>query len=181
MMFVAAMQTLQSLQQQQIQVSGDRPIMPVVSMSAQQNAQQMQQTLQQTIQAGMSQGLPIQSNLAVTQQPMTMGMQQIHPVRTTQQNSLFKYEVLCELLDAFLKLLFVVVAAVVPDGTAGHNHQPDPGATDPTLDLTSDFSADATDAAAGAAEHRTIGSTPASTFAAHDYRDQAGDCWSRHN
>lgn len=75
------MQTLQGLQQQQLQVTSDRPIMPVVSMSAQANAQQLQQTLQQALPGtAVPQGLPLPSNLAVTQQPMQMSMQQIHPV-----------------------------------------------------------------------------------------------------
>lgn len=70
------MQTIQGIPQQQIQVAGDRPVMPVVSMPAQPTAQQVQQAIPGTIQ----QGLPLQPNLAVTQQPMPMSMQQIHPV-----------------------------------------------------------------------------------------------------
>lgn len=72
-----AMQTIQGIQQQQI-IGSDRPIMPVVSMSAQQTAQPVQQ-LQQTLSGTLPQGLPLQPNLAVTQQ-MQMGVQQIHPV-----------------------------------------------------------------------------------------------------
>ncbi|XP_045469794.1 polyhomeotic-proximal chromatin protein-like isoform X3 [Harmonia axyridis] len=72
-------QTIQGIQQQQIQMAGDRPIMPVASMS-QTNSQQVQQTLQQTIQQGtIQQCLPIQSNLAVTQQ--TMPMQQMQQIQ----------------------------------------------------------------------------------------------------
>ncbi|KAI4466370.1 polycomb group protein [Holotrichia oblita] len=67
----------QGIQQQQI-ITGDRPIMPVVSMSTQQTAQPVQQ-LQQTIPGTLPQGLPLQPNLAVTQQ-MQMGVQQIHPM-----------------------------------------------------------------------------------------------------
>lgn len=76
------MQTIQGIQQNQIQMT-DRPIMPVVSMSAQPASaqQQVQQTLQQAMQSGtLPQGINLQSNLAVTQQTMPMGMQQIHPV-----------------------------------------------------------------------------------------------------
>lgn len=74
------MQAIQGLQQQQIQV-GDRPIMPVVSMSTQPGTQQVQQTLQQTIPGTITQaGIPLQPNLAVTQQPMSVGMQQLHSV-----------------------------------------------------------------------------------------------------
>lgn len=74
-----AVQTIQGIPQQQIQMAGDRPIMPVVSMSTQ-NGQQVQQTIQQSIPGTIQQGLPLQPNLAVTQQPMQMGMQQLHPV-----------------------------------------------------------------------------------------------------
>lgn len=77
------MQTIQGLQQQQL-IAGDRPIMPVVSMSTQQTAQPVQQ-LQQTIPGTLSQGLPLQPNLAVTQQ-MQMGVQQIHPVSAIYRN-----------------------------------------------------------------------------------------------
>lgn len=73
------MQTIQGIPQQQIQVAGDRPVMPVVSMPAQPS----QQAIQQAMPAGIQQGLPLQSNLAVTQQAMSMGMQQIHPVSFT--------------------------------------------------------------------------------------------------
>ncbi|RZB39062.1 polyhomeotic-like protein 1, partial [Asbolus verrucosus] len=59
--------------QQQIQMAGDRPIMPVVSMS-QAGAQQVQQAIQQTIPGTLQQSLPLQPNLAVTHQPMSMGM-----------------------------------------------------------------------------------------------------------
>lgn len=76
------MQTIQGIPQQQIQVAGDRPVMPVVSMPAQPNAQQVPQTLQQTIPGAIPQGIPLQPNLAVTQQALPMGMQQIHPVST---------------------------------------------------------------------------------------------------
>lgn len=69
------MQTIQGIPQQQLQVAGDRPVMPVVSMPAQPSQQ-----VQQTMSANIQQGLPLQSNLAVTQQAMSMGMQQIHPV-----------------------------------------------------------------------------------------------------
>lgn len=71
------MHTIQGIQQQQI-MAGERPIMPVVSMSAQPANQPVQQ-LQQTIPGTLSQALPLQPNLAVTQQ-MQMGVQQIHPV-----------------------------------------------------------------------------------------------------
>lgn len=67
--------TISGMQQQQI-VTGDRQIMPVVSMSAAPNNQQMQQAISQ----GIPQTLPLQPNLAVAQQQMTMPMQQIHPV-----------------------------------------------------------------------------------------------------
>lgn len=74
---LTAMQTIQGIQQQQIQVqAGDRPVMPVVSMPAQPNNQHVQQAMPATIQ----QSIPLQPNLAVTQQPMQMGMQQIQPV-----------------------------------------------------------------------------------------------------
>lgn len=92
------MQTIQGIQQPQLQMT-DRPIMPVVSMSAQSAStqQQVQQTLQQAMQsATMPQGINLQSNLAVTQQTMPMGMQQIHPVRT----------IIC-LLDPKLMISFV--------------------------------------------------------------------------
>lgn len=79
MFFLSAMQTIQGIPQQQLQVAGDRPVMPVVSMPAQPN-NQVQQAIQQAIPATIQQGLPLQPNLAVTQQPMSMGMQQIHPV-----------------------------------------------------------------------------------------------------
>ncbi|KAK9869543.1 hypothetical protein WA026_003298 [Henosepilachna vigintioctopunctata] len=70
-------QTIQGIPQQQIQMAGDRPIVPVVSMS-QANAQQVQQSLQQSIQqSAIQQCMPIQSNLTVTQQTMPMQMQQI--------------------------------------------------------------------------------------------------------
>lgn len=50
-------------------------------MSTQQNTQQVQQQIQQQIPGTIPQGLPLQPNLAVTQQPpMQMNMQQIHPV-----------------------------------------------------------------------------------------------------
>lgn len=64
--------------QQPMQVQGDRPIMPVVSMSAQSTAQ-VQQTMQsmQQLQGTIH---PLQSNLAVTQQPMQMNIQQLHQV-----------------------------------------------------------------------------------------------------
>lgn len=65
---------ISGMQQQQI-VTGDRPIMPVVSMPA---AQQMQQAITQ----GIPQTLPLQPNLAVAQQQMTMPMQQLQPVST---------------------------------------------------------------------------------------------------
>ncbi|KAI4466372.1 polycomb group protein [Holotrichia oblita] len=74
----------QGIQQQQI-ITGDRPIMPVVSMSTQQTAQPVQQ-LQQTIPGTLPQGLPLQPNLAVTQQ-MQMGVQQIHPQLTQMTQS----------------------------------------------------------------------------------------------
>lgn len=62
-------------------MAGDRPIMPVVSMSAQANAaQQVQQQIQQQNIGTIQQGLPLQSNLAVTQQPMQMNMQQLQQV-----------------------------------------------------------------------------------------------------
>lgn len=55
--------------------------MPVVSMSAQANAaQQVQQQIQQQNIGTIQQGLPLQSNLAVTQQPMQMNMQQLQQV-----------------------------------------------------------------------------------------------------
>ncbi|KAI4466351.1 polycomb group protein [Holotrichia oblita] len=75
---------IQGIQQQQI-ITGDRPIMPVVSMSTQQTAQPVQQ-LQQTIPGTLPQGLPLQPNLAVTQQ-MQMGVQQIHPQLTQMTQS----------------------------------------------------------------------------------------------
>lgn len=84
MLVIAAMQTIQGIQQQQI-ITGDRPIMPVVSMSTQQAAQPVQQ-LQQTIPGTLPQGLPLQPNLAVTQQ-MQMGVQQIHPQLTQMAQS----------------------------------------------------------------------------------------------
>lgn len=59
------MQAIQGIPQQQIQVAGDRPVMPVVSMPAQPN---QQQAMQQAMPATIQQGLPLQSNLAVTQQ-----------------------------------------------------------------------------------------------------------------
>lgn len=74
------MQTIQGIQQPQIQVT-DRPIMPVVSMSAQGGSQ----TIQQAMPGTMPQGLNLQSNLAVTQQTMPMGMQQIHSVSWLQK------------------------------------------------------------------------------------------------
>lgn len=62
-------------------MAGDRPIMPVVSMSAQQNAQQqVQQQIQAQNIGTLQQGLPLQPNLAVTQQPMQMNMQQLQQV-----------------------------------------------------------------------------------------------------
>lgn len=67
-----SVQTIQGIPQQQIQMTGDRPIMPVVSMS-QAGTQQVQQ-IQQTIPGALQQSLPLQSNLAVTHQPMSMGM-----------------------------------------------------------------------------------------------------------
>ena len=66
-------QTIQGIPQQQIQMAGERPIMPVVSMS-QAGAQQVQQAIQQTIPGTLQQSLPLQPNLAVTHQPMPMGM-----------------------------------------------------------------------------------------------------------
>lgn len=73
------MQTIQGIQQQQIQV-GDRPIMPVVSMSTQPGAPQVQQAIQQAIPGAITQaGMQLQPNLAVTQQPMPVSMQQLHP------------------------------------------------------------------------------------------------------
>lgn len=76
--FITAMQ-IQGMQQQQI-VTSDRPIMPVASMPTQQ-AQQVQQ-LQQSLPGTVTQtGIPLQPNLAVTQQPMPMNVQQIHSVR----------------------------------------------------------------------------------------------------
>ncbi|XP_017774341.1 PREDICTED: polyhomeotic-proximal chromatin protein-like isoform X3 [Nicrophorus vespilloides] len=79
------MQTIQGIPHQSMQMQGDRPIMPVVSMSAQGQNGQVQQAMQQTIQ-----GLSLQSNLAVTQQPMQMGIQQIHPQlqQMTQQGTI---------------------------------------------------------------------------------------------
>lgn len=64
--------TISGMQGQQIVT--DRSIMSV-PMSAAPNAPQMQQ-----IQQGIPQTLPLQPNLAVAQQQMTMPMQQIHPV-----------------------------------------------------------------------------------------------------
>lgn len=79
-----AMQTIQGIPQQQIQVQqGDRPVMPVVSMPAQPTNQAVQQTMQQPMPATIQQSIPLQPNLAVTQQPMQMGMQQIQPVSTS--------------------------------------------------------------------------------------------------
>lgn len=60
--------------------------MPVVSMSTQQNTQQVQQQIQQQIPGTIHQGLPLQPNLAVTQQSMQMNMQQIHPVSVINNN-----------------------------------------------------------------------------------------------
>lgn len=71
-------QTIQGIPQQQISMAGDRPIMPVVSVPAQ------TQQVQQQIPSNLQQGLPLQSNLAVTQQSMQMNMQQIHPQQITQ-------------------------------------------------------------------------------------------------
>ncbi|XP_060534304.1 polyhomeotic-proximal chromatin protein-like [Cylas formicarius] len=66
-------QTVQGIPQQQLQIGGDRSIMPVVSMAG--TNQQQQQQIQQQLQHG----IPLQPNLAVTQQAMQMNMQQIHP------------------------------------------------------------------------------------------------------
>lgn len=78
----AAMQTIQGIPQQQIQVQAgtDRPVMPVVSMPAQPNNQSVQQAMQQQMPGTIQQSIPLQPNLAVTQQAMQMGMQQIQPV-----------------------------------------------------------------------------------------------------
>lgn len=62
-------------------MAGDRPIMPVVSMSAQPtNQQQVQQQIQQQNLGTIQQGLGLQPNLTVTQQPMQMNMQQLQQV-----------------------------------------------------------------------------------------------------
>lgn len=73
-LLILAGMAISGMQQQQL-VTGDRPIMPVVSMPT---ATQMQQAISQ----GIPQTLPLQPNLAVAQQQMTMPMQQIHPVST---------------------------------------------------------------------------------------------------
>lgn len=65
-------QTIQGIPQQQIQMTGERPIMPVVSMS--QAGNQVQQTIQQALPGAIQQSLPMQPNLAVTHQQMPMGM-----------------------------------------------------------------------------------------------------------
>lgn len=54
--------------------------MPVVSMSAQSNGQQQVQQIQAQNIGTIQQGLPLQPNLAVTQQPMHMNMQQLQQV-----------------------------------------------------------------------------------------------------
>nr|CAI5821366.1 unnamed protein product [Callosobruchus analis] len=73
-------QTIPAIQSQQIQMAGDRPVMPVVSMSTQQvNPQQVQQIQQQNL--GIQQGMQLQGNLAVTQQPMQMNMQQLQQLQ----------------------------------------------------------------------------------------------------
>lgn len=73
-------QTIPTIPSQQLQMAGDRPIMPVVSMSAQPNGQQQVQQMQQQNIGTIQQSLPLQSNLAVTQQPMQMNMQQLQQV-----------------------------------------------------------------------------------------------------
>lgn len=76
-------QTIQGIPQQQLQITNDRPIMPVVSMSTQSNAQQVQQQIQGTIQ----QNIPLQQNQSVTQQTMQVNMQQLHSQQITQMPS----------------------------------------------------------------------------------------------
>ncbi|ERL93206.1 hypothetical protein D910_10503 [Dendroctonus ponderosae] len=66
------LQAIQGIPQQQIQMGGDRSLIPV---------QQVQQQLQQQIPCSIQQGIPLQPNL-VTQ---AMNMQQIHPVSVEQQ------------------------------------------------------------------------------------------------
>lgn len=75
-----SVQTIPAIQSQQLQMAGDRPIMPVVSMSAQPNGQQQVQQIQPQNIGSIQQGLPLQPNLAVTQQPMQMNMQQLQQV-----------------------------------------------------------------------------------------------------
>ncbi|CAH2002084.1 unnamed protein product [Acanthoscelides obtectus] len=73
-------QTIPAIQSQQIQMAGDRPVMPVVSMSTQQvNPQQVQQMQQQNL--NIQQGMQLPGNLAVTQQPMQMNMQQLQQLQ----------------------------------------------------------------------------------------------------
>lgn len=80
----AMMNIVQGIPQQQIQVSGDRPIMPVVSMPTAQGAnaagQATVQQITQTLPPGaMPQQIALQPNLAITQQQLAMGMQQLPP------------------------------------------------------------------------------------------------------
>ncbi|XP_048524769.1 polyhomeotic-like protein 2 isoform X1 [Dendroctonus ponderosae] len=68
------LQAIQGIPQQQIQMGGDRSLIPV---------QQVQQQLQQQIPCSIQQGIPLQPNL-VTQ---AMNMQQIHPQQLAQMAS----------------------------------------------------------------------------------------------